>query len=86
MTFSCKPSVAAGVSAVWAPFTPQIFTDSVPSSGPGAKALGSGPGFVHYSCLSRASRPWMQGGEAEEAGAWLTLRGGWDVLNSSPAC
>lgn len=46
----------------WVPFTPQIFTDCVPSAGPGAKALGSGPGCVHYSCLTQASRPWTQGG------------------------
>lgn len=48
------------------PFTPQIFTDSVLSAGPRAKALGSSPGCVHYSCLPRAGRPWTQGGEAGE--------------------
>lgn len=80
---SHKPSRAAGKSRLCAegraPFTPQIFTDSVLSAGLGAKALGSGPGWVHYSCLTRVNRLW----KLEEAGAWLTPRGGWDLQNSS---
>lgn len=72
-------------AAVWAPLAPQIFTDSVPGAGPGAKALGSGPGRVHYSCLSRARRPWARR-EGEAAGARLTLPGGGARHTVAAAC
>lgn len=45
-------------------FTPQIFTDNVPSAGPSAKALGSGPALSPL-LLSHSSRPWTQGGEGK---------------------
>lgn len=63
---SRKPSVAVGKSRLCAEgrarFTPQIFTDSVPSAGPGAKTLGSGPGCVHYSRLTRAGKQTLDTG------------------------
>lgn len=58
--------------------------DCVPSAGPRAKALGSGPGCIHYSCLTRASRSRTQGGEAR-GGRSLAhpVRGMGDSENSS---
>lgn len=71
-SFSHKPSVATGRRRLCgegqAPFTPQMFMDSIPNAGPRAKALWSGRGCVHYSCLTRTSRPWTLRGEAGGGG------------------
>lgn len=62
----CRKDLAVGGEG-WALFTPQIFTDRVPSAGPAAKDLGSGSAFCPL-LLSHLRSP-RTGEGPREAGA-----------------